>query len=564
MKFLTSIISQIADNKKCHFWLFFAVLSALTSLMMLCYFPLDKFYMGYDTTFHLRRLDALMISFQNGTFPIYIDYSAFIDYGYATRWFYPDFILIPFAILGNFTNTLFAYKALIVTATVLCGVFTYKTVNKIYKNNFAAFISGLLYTFCMYRLFDLSYRGTTSEALAFTFVPIVFYGLYEIIKGDYRKWYILTIGFSLLVYSHLLSSVIIFLTMIIGLIICYKSLIGEKKRIYHLLLAGVVAFIITIYHTLPMLEQMLSQEFYLSHITATYETNYYTLSLRWLIWGMFSGVVPSQPAIMPSIGMLLTLSLGLRLFIYDKSAKLRNTDIIALIGVAYILLASKLFSWSAIPLVWFRFIQFPYRLFLPTSFFLAIAGSYYLSLLITTKKRYVASIFIVVTGISLTIVNDSNDFKNSPLLLNFNDHFTDVYNNNLGTLEYLPAKVPSKEYMAERGDKIRTKHSDTGISNKIKKDGATSFNLTIHSTDTLELPLFYYKGYSAKLNNAPIPVSESKHGLVAIPVNEPGHVVVAYTGTFIQKISPCISIISILLLCIYIYRTRKITSKTSN
>lgn len=68
--------------------------------MIYCYMPLDKINEGHDILFHYRKIDALIESIKNHSFPIYLDYTAFENYGYGTRWFYPDLMLIPFAYLA--------------------------------------------------------------------------------------------------------------------------------------------------------------------------------------------------------------------------------------------------------------------------------------------------------------------------------------------------------------------------------------------------------------------------------------------------------------------------------
>lgn len=184
MKRIINFPNKIAANKRVHFWLFFAVLLFLSFLMVYFYQPLCP---GQDFFFHYRRLQALMDGLKTSPYLIYLDYDALDGYGYFTKAFYSDFVLIPFALIGNLTSLSFAYQFMLFLMTVLCGVFTYITVNHIYKKPFAAAIAALLYTFAVYRLLDMYHRAALGETLTFTFIPIVFLGLYHIIKGDYKK-----------------------------------------------------------------------------------------------------------------------------------------------------------------------------------------------------------------------------------------------------------------------------------------------------------------------------------------------------------------------------------------
>ena len=122
-------------------------------------------------------------------------------------------------------------------------------------------------------------------------------------------------------------------------------------------------------------------------------------------------------------------------------------------------------------------------------------------------------------------------------------------------LEYLPVKVTSIEYLIERGDSVKSDYSN--ISNLERDKAVVTFRAETNRTDNLELPLIYYKGYTAKLNGENISVSESDNGLVQIPVNKSGDINVYYGGTIIQKLSWIITLLSIVSLCVYIFLSKK-------
>lgn len=550
MKKADNILNAIAANKKNHFWLFLSVLIVLSLLMMYFYQPLHP---GQDFFFHYRRLQALMDGMRTSPYLIYLDYGAMDGYGYFTKAFYSDFVLIPFALIGNLTNIEFAYQFMIFTMTVLCGIFTYIAVNKIYKNTYAAGISAILYTFAVYRLLDIYHRAAIGEALSFTFVPLVFLGLYHIIKGDYKKWYILAIGYSLMIFTHLISSVLMFVTLLIIVAIYYKPMIKEPERIGYLVLSGVVTLIIVSYYLFPMLEQMASNTFYYESRDIMSKAQDAALKVNWIIWGLFSGVIHPKQVFIPGTGLLLTGMVVLRLFVYGKSKELRSVDILVLIGFIYILASSSLFPWSVFPFNKLNFIQLPWRLLEFSSFFFAVAGGYYLSQAISSKKRLFAAGALVCIMSIIIMANDGKLYQD----IRSNRSITQVAalenDYHLGGLEYVPSKVPSAEYIAQRGDSIGRVYGSTGILDFRKEKGVTIFDLQTSVMENLELPLLYYKGYRAELNGKGIPVAESDNGLVLLPVDESGSVKVYYAGTIMQKTGFYITILAILVLCVYIF-----------
>lgn len=554
----------MAANEKLHFRIFFVVLVFMSFLMYLIYGPVYE-YPGYDYYFHLKRFEALVSALKEGTFPIYIDYSAALNYGYLSKMFYSDMILLPFALLGFFMEAYSAYEIMLGLMTILCGVFMYKAIKTIYKSSFVAFIGAMLYTFSVYRLFDVYNRGALGEVFAFTFIPIVFLGLYHIVKGDYKKWYIITIGFSLLIFSHVISSVLTFITVVILLLVYYRSLVHEPKRIYYLIFAGLITLFITASYIFPMWEQIQSNIF-------RYESNDWTLPARaklpfnYILWALFCGFTYPKDITIVGIGILLTLAVFLRFFVKGKSRNLKSIDVGVLIGIFYIIASSSIFPWGRFPFTLFSFIQYPSRLYLFVTLFFSVAAGYYLSRIFIKNKARIALSIIVLLLTGLTMYFHSDNYKYM-----YNEHIRASNESPspgnffyLNGAEYIPDKVSSGYYISNRGDSIISLRGTTEVVNYKKEKNILSANVNASGADALELPLFYYKGYSAELNNNEIQIEQSDHGLVQIPIHESGDVKVYYKGTVIQKISWYITIISIFALSIYIFVENKKQKRSKN
>jgi hypothetical protein len=549
---------QKTETNKKLLLVFAIVLVLLTIFMMYCAEP---FYPGYDYHFHLRRFNALIDALREGTFPSYIDYTAAQGYGYLSKVFYPDILLLPFAGLAIVTNVMFAYKSIMFIITILCAIFTYNAVNRIYKNQFAAIISSLLYTFSVYRIFDFYHRAAVGEAIAMTFIPIVFLGLYYIIKGDYKhKWYIITIGYVLIIFSHAITSLLMFVTTLIILTFYIKPLIKEPKRILYLVIAGIVTVIITICYIAPMLEQISAIDFYYK-VRPIILPHTRKLSFEFIGWSLVSGLIYPKNVAFCGVGILLTISILLRFFIkkQGKNPYLRSIDIGVLIGIGYILATSTYFPWGRFPFTLLQSIQFPWRLFGFSTFFFAIAGGYYLSLILKSNTSKTIGLAIVILLSGITVYNHLENYKylQSNFINRINDIPTaDTYFHLIGA-EYMPAKVPNGAFIAQRGDSIGYGNTDTHISNFERNRNIISLNVNISKADSLELPLAYYIGYKAVLNNNILETKESNHGLVQIPVNESGRVEIYYKGTTTQTVSWYITIISILILSLYIFFSSK-------
>lgn len=555
-------------TKRIEFWIFFTILTLLSLFMILWCGPFSE-YSGHDFYFHLRRFEVLIKALIEGNYPIYLDYETLEGYGYFTKAFYPDLVLLPFAFLGIFTGSMFAYYSMIFTFTFLCGLFMYYAINTIFKKPFVASVSSIIYTFSAYHILDWYHRAALAEAISFTFLPLIFLGMYYIIVGNYKKWYVLTIAYSLLIYTHLLSSVVTFMIIVIFLLICSKSLIKEPKRIFYLMLAATVTLFIVACYLFPMLEQMASNTFY-------YSINEDVTEVRrqrpaQIVWGMVSGIIYKDKWDMrnaPGIGLLPLLFLPMRLFIRQKTRHLKIADLCLVIGLFLFFMITDFFPWSLLP---FSFIQFPWRLYEFVVFFLSIAGAYYLATVVKSYKYRVlaGTVILIITLIVINGVN--NNYKHVQTLtknhvswheFSKTPHLENQYH--LGMFEYLPVKVSSLKFIRMRGNIVEASNEETEVSSFLKKDGYISFDVIINKKDVLELPFVYYKGYKATLDENNLPVSESPNGLVQIEVSESGLVEVCYEGTMIQRISWLISIISFIGLCIYIVIEKKKKYKAVN
>jgi len=555
MSKLDIFLNKVTADKKNQFWVFLLLLLLMSLAMVYIYLP---FCPGHDSYFHFGRLQSLMDAIGEGRLFIYPDYTVMEGYGYFTRAFYPDFILIPFALIGNVTSPEFAYQFMIFTMTVLCGIFTYMMITRVYESSYAAAIGALLFTFAMYRLLDIYHRGALGEASSFTFIPLVFWGLYEIIKGNYHRWYILTIGYSLLILTHALSSVLMFITMLIILGVYFRSMISEPKRIWYLVLAGLVTLPVIAYFFFPMIEQMLSNTFYydVNPLTSVKEN---ILGTYAVVWGLFSGIVYPERAFIPGTGLLLTCAIALRLFVYEKSPLLKSVDIGVLIGFIYIFASSYLFPWSVFPFNKLSFIQMPWRLYEFSSFFFAIAGGYYLSRILKSNRRFFVAGAMICISILMVMINDAKMYHDVRSTVGIVKEKMTANNYHLIGIEYLPEKIPSVEYIAQRGDSIKTNQGKIAdITDYIRDNGVLHFNIqTDNKPEILELPFIFYKGYKATSDGDELTVNESRNGLVEITVKRSGHVNVHYAGTAIQKVSWFISLFSILGLCFYIFRLHR-------
>lgn len=522
-------------------------------------------YSGFDFFFHYRRMDVLIDALRHGSYISYIDYSNVEGYGYLVKPFYPDLILLPFAFIGLFTSTYFACDVMIFVMTILCGMFMYHAIKVIFNSRYAAFLGAILYTFAVYRLYDIYHRGALAEALSFTFLPIVFLGLYYVIRGNYEKWYVLAIGYTLLIYSHVIASVLMFVTLLILLAVNYKSLVKDPKRIAYLFLAGGVTLVLTAYYILPLIEQTSSNGFYLNSRNPGGGAGYGKVGFDLILWGMVSGIAYPDSHLWTGVGIVLVLVLFMRLFVRkEQSGLLRMVDIGTIIGICFIISTSRIFPWGRFPFNLLSFIQYPWRLYEFVSFFFAVSGAYYLSLIfVKDKQRFLISAILLLVIMGTTYIHSENFKELYPSkIVTSADHFPEkpaIYNryHTIGG-EYFPSKFPMIEYAFERGEVVDFGNEDTKVFDIKRSYNQTSFNVSVNKSDTLVLPLLYYCGYNVTLDRQSIPFRESSNGLIEVPIEKSGTIRAYYDGTTVQEVSFYISLLGSISLIVFIFtRNRK-------
>lgn len=550
---------------------FLLVLLLLSAGLNWWYFPQGGIVSGggTDLLFHANRFYAIIQAIEDGTYPFYINTEALNCYGYAANLFYPDTMLVPFAILAPYIGFATAYKLMIFCYTFLCGIFSYWCLNRVTKNYLTSFLFSILYTFAIYRIIDISYRGALGEFISFTFLPIVCLGLYEVIFNNYKKnWYIITIGFTCLIYTHLLSTLLIFICVCITLVICFRKIKEEPSRLIYLTLAGIVSVFLSLGFLLPMFEQLKDISFYFQTHPLADAIGPQSVELRRVLWGVFNGLTDNKLRI-ESIGIILMIPLLFRFAIKGKHKFLKFADICTFTSLILIFALSDIFPWYTFPFNQLAILQFPFRLLQPASFLLACSGAIYLSIIAKETNRRILILFSIILLVGYSIRLTGGIYQGYALYT-----IEDKENHNLDQLEvvgaeYLSSKIPSSptediryriEYIVNRGDSIKAS-TNTVLRDIKRENNKLLIKGQIENGTNIILPLLYYKGYKAVSDQkTEFEIKESDTGLVEIITPNSLEITVWYNGTFIQKISLSISIISLFLFLAYIIYTKH-TSK---
>ena len=513
--------------------------------------------LSHDLTFHLNRFVGLANAFEEGQILPKIYPYANYGFGYASPLFYCDLFLYPFGILYHFgLSAIWCYKLCVLFYTILGNIFVYLIFKKETNDRKLSLLATFLYLTCNYHLMNIFVRGALGEVLTMTFVPLVLYAIYKILVKHDDCFIFLGISFSLLVQSHLISSLlygIFFFCMIVVFIIMNRkdfSLI--KKTIITIFKGTILALLLCAWYLLPMLEQMHSQTFWLS-VNSKYNNISSTIQSVGEIFNSLSY------KFIPSIGALFILfSLG---YIFVKKNRYITTIVVYTL-VCYLIIL------GIIPGELLNVMQFYFRLYIVIFPLTIIVSIYVLKEFKYRNILIIISSIFLLSNVAITnikMINDGEYYLNNNATVDEINSVTnfkynlDYNHDELGGAEYLPYT----EYMNYKDDSLAIKFIDKNnamIDCIYEYDRHfTSIEFTCDNQEDLELllPLSYYKGYKAyelisEEYKAVNISSDEKYKLIELDSSKGLHTYkVTYEGTFVQKITLVISSLSIIVIFAY-------------
>lgn len=503
---------------------------------------------SHDIEFHYTRVNSLVSTIRNGDFLALI-HDMLGGYGYANGLFYSNFFFyIPAFLLLIGLPIMLSYKIFILLINIATVLSSYFCFSKIIKNKRVVLFTTTIYTLSIYRIMCIFVRGAIGELLAMIFIPIIILGLYEIIYGDYKKWYLFTIGFVFILLSHLISTVLMAFVSVIIILINYRRFFEEKNRIKYLLLSGLVGVLLGGFFLFPIIEQYFDKSIRI-FVVGSAGTNLYDMALDLF---MFIQPVPfsKDTVFLHNIGYAGYLLLFIPFIFKDKKSSKDSLKsfgkILYIISIILVIFTTKLFPWGIFE-KYLSFIQFPWRLLIIVSAFLAFSTGIYLDSLLKNKNNcknknlnIFLQIVLFVTFLCITAYS---------LVYSFIVPRYDKFNEIIGLGEYLPAEI--NVYDAILYDYNYVTNNDELVYNINRKGKNIYIEYKNNNKDNtyLELPVFNYKGYvsdGAKIE------SGFKHRMRLLLDKKEGRVHIYYGMTKVQKFSYVLSGISCILFVAYL------------
>ena len=542
---------------------------------------------------HIARLIGTYQSIQEKqNFPVIM--SNFCNgFGYSWNIFYSPFtafVPLIFKLLGaSFVNCIKLFTFSVVFAS---GITAYFFVKEVTKNKKIALLTGIFYIFAPYRLTDMYARNALAELTSFVFVPMVFHGLYGILKNKPKKEYLLIAGSAGLILTHTV------VTMYVA-ILCFVYILTQAKKLKNksivkkLIASLILIMVITSFFWAPLLEHKFKANYEVFKPGRMERTDV-LIAFKLKFSELF--ITPKESIMTYEIGWLsVILLIFTPIVIKTLRRKYKNTDyyrfyIFSLImGCICVIMTLKIFPFEHLPSL-LKMLQFSFRMLEFSSFFFAFVVSVNFATLIRLyHKLSIYGAFVPPKEVAYRIKkygkkyvsHTANAIKCEDIVvvllilmitscmfiphLHYTDNLkeerlwpavpvtssTGRVHAGCASFEYLPCKAfENREYIENRNSDIIALEGNAQIGEYTKNGTNLECKILASEAETIiEFPYIYYLGYNVTLeqngNIIKLENFETDNGFVGIklPNVENAIVRVSYTGTIVMKVTRIISIL---------------------
>lgn len=564
---MIKLLNRIKDNKE---YLYILLISIIVCIPLM-----NKNINIYrdDGIQHVCRLIGTYQTIKSGEMLPMIMSNLCNNFGYSWNIFYSPltaYAPLIFKIFNfTFTNCL---KIFMFAVTLLSGITMYTFMMNVTKNKNVSLLSSILYVLAPYRITDMYIRIAVAELASFVFIPIIFDGLYSVLKEEKLSFKLIwgTVG---LILTHTVITMYTAIICLLYLVFNIKKL-KSIKVIRILVISLVCILLITSFYWVGLLQHhnATSYEVFVpGRMEVGNKLEYYKTEFYQLFY------TNKDQTMIYAIGLVTVLGLVLTPIAWKNVDKdYKGTYVLFLIfGIILTIMTLTFFPFEKLPSI-FKMIQFTFRLYEFTAFFFAFVAGINYGIII---KKFKISDVIVLAVISTLLLIPYKSKLEYELSTNEDRLIEGVrvtentgrVHAGMASMEYLPSKAFKvlNTYIANRKDEPIIMSGEAEILNynkngtnlefelanmKSKKEADNQNNKT-EAELTIELPYIYYLGYRVYANGGEIEYAESDNGFVQIKINPALYeqnvkINVRYTGTNEMIVASAISIISAMIIVI--------------
>ena len=564
---MTKLLNKIKDNKE--------YLCILLISIIVCIPLMNKNINIYidDGIQHVCRLIGTYQTIRSGEILPMIMSGLCNNFGYSWNIFYSPltaYAPLIFKIFNfTFANCL---KIFMFVVTLLSGIAMYKFMMNVTKNKNVSLLSSILYVLAPYRITDMYIRIAVAELASFVFIPIIFDGLYSVLKEEKLSFKLIwgTVG---LILTHTVITMYMAIICLLYLVFNIKNL-KSVKTIRALVISLVCILLITSFYWVGLLQHhnATSYEVFVpGRMEVGNKLEYYKTEFYQLFY------TSKDQQMIYAIGLVTALGLVLTPIAWKRIEKdYKRTYVLFLsFGIILTIMTLTFFPFEKLPSI-FKMIQFTFRLYEFTAFFFAFVAGINYGITIKNFKIFDVIVLTIISTLLLIPYNSKLEYglsTNEERLIEGVrvTENTGRIHAGMASMEYLPSKAFKvlNTYIANRKDEPIITNGEAEILNYSKnrtnlefelanmksKQEADNQNNKTEAGLTIELPYIYYLGYRVYANGSEIEYTESDNGFVQIKINpalyeQDVKINMKYTGTNEMIVASVISIVSAMIIVI--------------
>ncbi len=553
-----------------------AVCIALIAVAVYSSYPLLTDYVshGQDLNFHLYRIEGIKDGLLAGQFPVKIDPVHNNGYGYITASIYPNlFLYFPALLRLCGVSLATSYKLFLFAVNLATAFLMNGCVKKITKSGFAGLFAAVVYTLSTWRIENMLFRAAIGETLAMTFFPVVILGFYHIFKGDKSKWWVLTLGCSAVLHSHIISC--IFVAMLgIAVSVVFAGDLQKDKRYIALIKAMVFTVLLNLWYLLPFIQYYFGVDLTIRHTRPN--TEYFSNAVFPAeMFNIFNDKFGYSLLLPSGIKGNMSLSLGSGVtfcfviaalyFVFGRKNKIRDNDFhtaLFLFAVFLLFMSSTLFPSELLQRLkafnlFAGIVRMPWRLLSLASPILCIVSAAVAAGYVKEYSRkgiVIGAVFLVCTtafsvfGTAYTTSYDPLVRKGQSAPQGYSagwdkEYFIDGTDVNLLEPERYRASGNFVEILSYEKQGTNITLELTGVSNG----------------DYIEVPLLYYPGYSAVSDTGEeLETLQGENNVLRVKLTEgTNRVKIQYSGLVSSKVGCVLSLLTVLYIVLSWIRKRK-------
>ena len=564
---MIKLLNKIKDNKE--------YLCILLISIIVCIPLMNKNINIYrdDGIQHVCRLIGTYQTIKSGEMLPMIMSNLCNNFGYSWNIFYSPltaYAPLIFKIFNfTFTNCL---KIFMFAVTLLSGITMYTFMMNVTKNKNVSLLSSILYVLAPYRITDMYIRIAVAELASFVFIPIIFDGLYSVLKEEKLSFKLIwgTVG---LILTHTVITMYMAIICLLYLVFNIKKL--KSINVIRILVISLVCILLITsfywvgllqHHNATSYEVFVPGRMEVGNKLEYYKTEFYQLFHT-----------NKDQTMIYAIGLVTVLGLVLTPIAWKNVEKdYKRTYVLFLIfGIILTIMTLTFFPFEKLPSI-FKMIQFTFRLYEFTAFFFAFVAGINYGIIIKNFKIFDVIVLAVISTLLLIPYKSKLEYE-----LSTNEdrliegvrvtENTGRVHAGMASMEYLPSKAFKvlNTYITNRKDEPIITNGEAEILNYSKnrtnlefelanmksKQEADNQNNKTEAGLTIELPYIYYLGYRVYANGSEIEYAESDNGFVQIKINpalyeQDVKINVKYTGTNEMIVASVISIISAMIIVI--------------